>query len=212
MAVVSSRLVFQLSAICILIAPAIVRPQQYLNYLNSSCSDKQGNYTSGSTYKANLNLVLSPLSSNSTDFDYGFYNSSCGRNPDKVHAIGLCRGDFKSDVCRNCFVISKAFLTQSCPNQKEAIVWFEECMLRYSSRNILSSMEDSTPAFPWKNYHNVSDYKKVEFNITDLWDLLQNLSGQAAAALGSLSRKFDSTARRKCILLMLKTMLTWQMM
>jgi hypothetical protein len=185
MVVVSSRLFF-LSAICILIAPAIVQP---LNQkLNSFCSDKQGNYGSGSTYKANLNLVLSRLlSSNSTDIDYGFYNSSYGESPDKVYAIGLCRGDFESDVCRNCFADSKDFLTESCPNEKEAIVWMDECMLRYSSRNILSSM-DYTPEFPWMSeYYRVSDDEKVQFS-KDLRNFLQNLSDRAAAG-GSL-RKF----------------------
>jgi hypothetical protein len=176
-----------LSAICILIAPAIFQPllNQKLNYF---CSDKQGNYGSGSTYKANLNLVLSrPLSSNSTDIDNGFYNSSYGESPDKVYAIGLCRGDFKSDVCRNCFADSKDSLTVSCPNEKEAIVWFDECMLRYSSRNILSSMDD-TLEFPWMSeYYRVSDDETVQFS-KDLRNFLQNLSGRAAAG-GSL-RKF----------------------
>jgi len=188
MAVVSSRLVF-LSAICILIAPAIVRPQP--QDLNHNCSDMQGNYSSGSTYEANLNHVLSPLSSNSTNIDYGFYNSSYGEDPDKVYAIGLCRGDLKPDVCRNCFSFSKDNLTTTrfCPDQKEAIVWYEECMLRYSSRNIFSTMDD-TPEYPWMSpLYNVSDYseaEKVEFN-KDLSNLLQNLSDRAAAG-DSLSK------------------------
>jgi hypothetical protein len=183
MAVVSSRLVF-LSAICILIAPAIVRAQ--VDY-NSFCSDKQGNYVSGSTYKANLNHVLSP---NSIDIDYGFYKSSYGESPDKVYAIGLCRGDLKPDECRSCLNISKDNLTLQCPKEKEAIVFYEECMLRYSSRNIFSTMDD-TPEYPWMSkLYNVSDYsddEKAEFN-KDLSNLLQNLRGRAVAG-GSL-RKF----------------------
>jgi hypothetical protein len=188
MAVVSSRLVF-LSAICILIAPAIVRPQHDPNFF---CSDKQGNYGSGSTYKANLNLVLSPLSSNSNEIDNGFYNSSYGEDPDKVYAIGQCRGDLKPDVCRKCLSFSKDNLptTQFCPVQKEAIVFYEECMLRYSSRNIFSTMDD-TPEYPWMSkLYNISDYsddEKAEFN-KDLSNLLQNLRGRAVAG-GSL-RKF----------------------
>ncbi|XP_062144753.1 putative cysteine-rich receptor-like protein kinase 9 [Alnus glutinosa] len=187
MAVVSSRLVF-LSAICILIAPAFVRPQQNPNiYLNHNCSDQQGSYTSGSTYKANLDHLFS----NSIDIDYGFYNSSYGESPDKVYGIGLCRGDLKPDECRNCLNISKDNLTlERCPNQKEAIVWFNECMLRYSSRNIFSTMDDTTE-YPWMSQlYNVSDYsndEKDEFK-KDLSNLLQNLSGRAAAG-GSL-RKF----------------------
>ncbi|XP_062144741.1 putative cysteine-rich receptor-like protein kinase 9 [Alnus glutinosa] len=184
MAVVSSRLVF-LSAICILIAliaPANIVRSQQVDY-NSNCSDNQGNYGSGSTYKENLDRVLSPLSSNSIDIDYGFYKSSYGESPDKVYAIGLCRGDLKPDECRKCLNISKDNLTLQCPVQKEAIVFYEKCMLRYSSRNIFSTMDDP-PEYPWMSpLYNVSDYldaEKDEFN-KDLPNLLQNLSGRAAA-------------------------------
>lgn len=93
-AVVSSRLVF-LSAICTLIAPATAN---WPTFLRQNCSDKQGNYTSDSSYKGNLNLVLSILSNN-TEIEFGFYFSYYGKNHDKVYAIGLCRGDFKPDVC-----------------------------------------------------------------------------------------------------------------
>ncbi|XP_062144699.1 cysteine-rich receptor-like protein kinase 29 isoform X2 [Alnus glutinosa] len=187
MAVVSSRLVF-LSAICILIAPAIVRAQVDYNY---DCSVNQGNYSSGSTDEKNRNLVLSPLSSNSIDIDYGFYNSSYGESPDhKVYAIGLCRGDLKPDECRNCLNIAKDNLTLQCPVQKEAIVFYEKCMLRYSTRNIFSTMDD-TPEYTWMNKRdNISDYsadEKLQFR-KDLPNLLQNLSGRAAA--GGSHRKF----------------------
>uniref|UniRef100_A0A7N2MRZ3 Gnk2-homologous domain-containing protein n=1 Tax=Quercus lobata TaxID=97700 RepID=A0A7N2MRZ3_QUELO len=66
----------------------------------SDCLDK-GNYASNSTYYTNLNQVLSSLSSN-TEIDYGFYNFSYGKSPDKVYSLGLCRGDVKPDICRSC--------------------------------------------------------------------------------------------------------------
>jgi hypothetical protein len=63
-------------------------------------------------------------------------------------------------------------------------------MLRYSSRNKLSSMDD-TLEFPWMsklyNVSDDSDDEKVQFS-KDLRNFLQNLSGRAAAG-GSL-RKF----------------------
>ncbi|KAM4113990.1 hypothetical protein ACJW30_04G036700 [Castanea mollissima] len=134
MAKVCSRLLF-LSSICMFIAQAIAQP----NFLYQFCLNND-NYTSNSTYKANLNHRLSSLSSN-TEIDYGFYNSSYGQNPDKVYALGLCRGDVKPDL-----------LTQLCPNQKETIVWYDYCMLRSSLRNIFGIMENSP--FYMSNYHN----------------------------------------------------------
>ena len=68
---VCSRLLF-LSAIFLFIAQAITDLPSFEN--SSVCLDK-GNYTSNSTYKVNLNHLLSTPTSN-TEIDYGFYNSS----------------------------------------------------------------------------------------------------------------------------------------
>jgi hypothetical protein len=87
---VSSRLLFLLFAICMLISQAIAQPQ----FRYQLCLEN-GNYTSNSTYNANLGL--SSLSSN-TQIDYGFYNVSYGQNPDKVYAIGLCEDFLKKTV------------------------------------------------------------------------------------------------------------------
>ena len=66
-----SRLLF-LSAICLFIAQAIIAQP---NFKNSFVRLDKGNCTRNSTYKANLNHLLSTLTSN-TEIDYGFYNSS----------------------------------------------------------------------------------------------------------------------------------------
>ena len=175
--VCSSLLV--LSSIYMFIAQAIAQP----NFLYQFCLNN-GNYTSNSTYKANLNHLLSSLFSN-TEIDYGFYNSSYGQNPDEVYAIGLCRGDAKPDVCRSCLNDATKLLTQLCPNQKEAIGWYDYCMLRYSLRNIFGIMENSPSFYMW-NYNNVSA-NLDKFN-QDLRTLLDGLRVQAVAG-GSL-RKF----------------------
>ncbi|KAK4551203.1 hypothetical protein RGQ29_032469 [Quercus rubra] len=72
-----------------------------------------GNYTSNSTYRANLNALLASMINN-TKKNYGFYNFSFGEAPDKL-----------------------------CPNQKEAIIWPNICSLRYSNRSIFNAMEAS---------------------------------------------------------------------
>ncbi|KAM4106089.1 hypothetical protein ACB094_04G041100 [Castanea mollissima] len=178
MAMVSSRLVFLVS-ICILISQAIAQP----NFLYYFCLDK-GNYTSNDTYKTNLNQVLSSLSSN-TEIDYGFYNFSYGKSPDQVNSLGLCRGDVKPDICRSCLNNATNLLTLLCPNQKEAIGWYDYCMLRYSFRDIFGIMEDSPAFFMW-NVNNVSaNYDQFS---QDLRTLLDSQRGQAAKG-GSL-RKF----------------------
>jgi hypothetical protein len=174
----SPRLLF-LSAICILIVQAIAQPPFLYNF----CLDK-GNYTRNSTYQANLNDLLSSLTSN-TKIDYGFYNKSYGQNPDKVYALGLCRGDVKPEVCRSCLNNATNLLPLLCPYQKEAIGWYDYCMLRYSFRNIFGIREDSPSFYMW-NINNVS--ANVNQFKQDLRTLLDRKRGQAAAG-GSL-RKF----------------------
>ncbi|XP_030938773.1 putative receptor-like protein kinase At4g00960 isoform X1 [Quercus lobata] len=179
MAMVSSRLVF-LFSICILISQAFAQQRYFLYY---NCSDN-GNYTSNSTYKANLNRVLYSLSSN-TEIDYGFYNFSYGKSPDQVYSIGLCRGDVNPDICLSCLKNATNLLTLLCPTQKEAIGGFDYCLLRYSFRDIFGIMVGS-PAFVMRNVDNVSsNYEQFR---QDLTTLLGSQISQAAAG-GSL-RKF----------------------
>ncbi|RVW87214.1 Cysteine-rich receptor-like protein kinase 26 [Vitis vinifera] len=86
----SPRLLFFLYPILILHLLAVTNAQP--KFLYYRCSNGVGNYTNNSTYKANLNTLLTSLSSNN-EIDYGFYNFSAGQNSDKVNAIALCRGD-----------------------------------------------------------------------------------------------------------------------
>jgi hypothetical protein len=146
---------------------------------------ENGNCTSNSTYNANLNNLLSSLSSN-TQIDYGFYNVSYGQNPDKVYAIGLCRGDVKPDMCRSCLNNATNLLPLVCPNKKDAIGVYDECMSRFSLRNIFGIKED-TPSINMWNPNNVSANVVDEFKqkVTTLLD-----SQRGSAAAGGSLRKF----------------------
>ncbi|XP_021801134.1 putative receptor-like protein kinase At4g00960 [Prunus avium] len=181
----SSRFVFFLSPILLLISSQSLAQPEFPSH---DCFNEKGNYTTGSTYQTNLNTLLSSLSSPSNNGNgYGFYNSSFGENADQVHAIALCRGDVMADTCRGCLSNSTKKLTQVCPNQKEAIGFYDECMLRYANRSIYGAMEKD-PVFPlWWNIHNLSS-SDVDGFFQEMRKLLKDLSGQAAAN-GSL-RKF----------------------
>nr|XP_023926807.1 putative receptor-like protein kinase At4g00960 isoform X3 [Quercus suber] len=181
MAMVSSRLLFLLSAILMLIVHAIGQPK-FLSYI---CNYNNGNFTSNSNYEENLNQLLSSLYSNTT-IDYGFYNSSYGQNSDQVYGIGLCRGDVKPDVCRSCLKNSSGLLTQLCPTQKEAIGWYDLCMLRYSNSSIYDIMNSNPQITIW-NTGTVSANYAAQF-YDNLTNLLANLRTEAAA--GDSLRKY----------------------
>ncbi|ONI34226.1 hypothetical protein PRUPE_1G469300 [Prunus persica] len=140
------------------------------------CVSSKGNYTNDSTYQQNLNDLLSSLLSNSNG--YGFYNSSRGQNSETVYAIGLCRGDAKSDVCGKCLSDAAYVLPEACPNQKEAIGFYRRCMLRYSNRSMFGLVEVN-PAFSVRKVKNVSSTNLDAFN-REVSALLNALTSEAA--------------------------------
>ncbi|KAK2405005.1 putative receptor protein kinase [Trifolium repens] len=178
MSIVSCKLLFSFYSLLLLLIISIVsQAKAQPNFLDNFCINDNGNYTANSTYQTNLNILLSNLSTN-TEISYGFYNFSYGQNTDKVNAIGLCRGDVKPDVCRKCLNDSRVLLTQLCPNQKEAIGWYDNCMLRYSNRSIFGVMEGE-PSFRRSNPNSVTEvdqFKQV------LGNLMKKLKEKAASS------------------------------
>ncbi|XP_050366620.1 cysteine-rich receptor-like protein kinase 10 [Argentina anserina] len=145
---------------------------------------QNGNYTTGSTYQTNLNSLLGSLSSTGNDNGYGFYSSSVGADSDKVNAFGLCRGDVKADDCESCVRQASDPLRKACPVQKEAIIWYDYCMLRYSNESLYGTVT-TIPAVFLSNVQNVTSPE--EFN-RQLKILLEGLITEAAA--GGTDRKF----------------------
>lgn len=153
-------------------------------FVSYECDNNKGNYTTNSTYQVNINRLLSSLPSD-TNNNYGFYNSSYGQNSDQVNAIGLCRGDINPDACRNCLNYSSNSITELCPNQKEAIEWYDECMLRYSHRSIFGVVETS-PSRLLVNAQNITS--NVDGFNEELMNLFDKLRSKAAG--GDSLRKY----------------------
>ncbi|KAK2405001.1 putative receptor protein kinase [Trifolium repens] len=110
------------------------------------CNQNYGNFTDTSAYKNNRNTVLQQILSNKT-IDYGFFNFSYGNKPNKIYAIGLCRGDIEPVDCLGCLTTSAALLTDRCPIQKEAIGYYDSCILRYSDYQFFGTVETKTSNF-----------------------------------------------------------------
>uniref|UniRef100_A0A7N2R6C0 Uncharacterized protein n=1 Tax=Quercus lobata TaxID=97700 RepID=A0A7N2R6C0_QUELO len=148
------------------------------------CSNT-GTFSTNSTYANNLNLLLSSLPSNVTA-NGGFYNTSAGQDPNKVYALALCRGDLDTGNCYTCTNTSSLDITKQCPDQKEAIIWGAECILRYSNKNIFGTME-VLPSKCVPNPNNIASTDLDQFNQT-----LNNLMGSLVtqASLGSPSIKY----------------------
>ncbi|XP_062161064.1 cysteine-rich receptor-like protein kinase 10 [Alnus glutinosa] len=99
-------------------------------------------FTANSTYQSNLDLVLSSLSSKATPVT-GFSNASAS----EVSGLFLCRGDVNTTVCQDCVANAAKGILQSCPFQIGAIIWYDECLLRYSNESIFATVNDAPGKF-----------------------------------------------------------------
>ncbi|KAF3451651.1 hypothetical protein FNV43_RR07746 [Rhamnella rubrinervis] len=154
-----------------------------------NCSSNGNSTTTNitSAYRANLNSLLSSLSSNNQTTiinNHGFYTSSLGDYPNTVNLISLCRGDIDPENCQSCVKKSTAKIVEVCPQEMEAVIWFDVCMLRYSNRFIFGIMEihPTSIGFLRRNVSDVDEFYKR------LGTLLSGLRSRAAS--GGSDRKF----------------------
>lgn len=164
--------------------PKAIVPERLMLFLNImlyfSLTTSQPNclnsetFANNSTYQANLNTLISSLSTNIGSS--GFYNASIGQSPDRINAIVLCRGDISLTACRECVDATAPELVRRCLNNKDAIFWNETCMVRYSSQPIFGRLEIE-PVSPNPSTSRVSSPQQHD---RELKALLESLRGQAA--------------------------------
>ncbi|KAH9748176.1 cysteine-rich receptor-like protein kinase 10 [Citrus sinensis] len=72
-----------------------------------------------------------------------YRNASVGDYPDKVYGLFLCRFDVSHQVCQNCIFDAIDILVESCNGTKEATIWYDICMVRYSNNFFATTLETS---------------------------------------------------------------------
>ncbi|KAI7755433.1 hypothetical protein M8C21_019912 [Ambrosia artemisiifolia] len=146
--------------------------------------EKDGNFTTNSTYRTNLYTALSTLPTTNTGL--GFFNQSIGQGSDRVYTSALCRGDINPDACDSCLNNSLVNLPEMCPNQKGAIGYHDACLLYYSNKSIFGNTSGGGVIL--YNAQNASD--RDRFTVAP-GPLLNKLIVEAAG--GGLLRKFSSS-------------------
>ena len=87
------------------------------------------NVTDDAYYKSNLADLLDSLYSKALQ-NYSFYNGTSANGGN--YGLFLCRGDVSNSTCQTCVSLARNYITDRCSTSKIGIIWFEECMLRYS--------------------------------------------------------------------------------
>ncbi|KAJ6401844.1 hypothetical protein OIU84_014003 [Salix udensis] len=160
----------------ILYSPLIAAQQ--FEYRYHKCTDNS-TYTANS-YPSNLNATLSSLYENASRSD-DFGSISVGKNSDRVFALFLCRGDDSPESCRGCIKTAREEIKILCPNYKEAIIWYDRCMLRYSNRSIFSVTEESPKTWLWNPSDIGNAIDQNQFN-SNLVGLMFQLISRAASS------------------------------
>lgn len=111
------------------------------SYIVHTCVDMTARFTPNSTYQSNLNSLLSALSSNASLTQTGFHKDTAGGNnsmDDTVYGLFLCRGDMTRNACAECVATAAMEAVQRCYSLKQIVIWYDECMLRYSNHSFFA--------------------------------------------------------------------------
>ncbi|KAJ8459073.1 hypothetical protein OPV22_031999 [Ensete ventricosum] len=135
--------------------------------------DASGSFADNSTYQSNLKLYLSTLPSKGSVS--GFLKETVGQVPDQVYGVSLCRGDVNASECRGCLDTASLFVQQICPYNKGAMIYYDHCLLRFSSQNFLSSTDNQQVA-----KYNSSSVTQVD-RLSELLHLLLSSATDWAA-------------------------------
>ncbi|CAK9149434.1 unnamed protein product [Ilex paraguariensis] len=138
-------------------------------YLFHICGSNTTIYSPNSTFKSNLNLLLSNLSSNNTPNNL-FYNATTGRGPPgAAYGLFLCRGDVTINACHDCVVNASQEIVQRCTTHKVAYIWYDQCMLHYDNRSFFGTMEGSPKVYMW-NTKNITEQDRFTQVLGDTMD------------------------------------------
>lgn len=136
-------------------------------------------YTDNSRFHKNLGDLLISLPSNASVSKY--YNTSTGNDPDRVYGLYMCFDYVANEMCRRCINTAQSDMLTLCPHSKEAVVWEDSCLLRYSNENFFGRL-NVRDNIADENSQNISDPKKFE---SVLNETLNRLAKQAAYNLSA---------------------------
>ncbi|GKV19231.1 hypothetical protein SLEP1_g29519 [Rubroshorea leprosula] len=110
------------------------------------------NFSSASFYQSNLQSLMGSLFSKSSL--NSFYTDSLN----ETYGLFLCRGDVNSTTCQTCVKTATQSLPQRCPSSKEAVIWFDECLLHYSDTNFSGIVATSPQVLMWNTQNQNNSF------------------------------------------------------
>ena len=150
------------------------------------------NYTLNSTYQGNIQRLAATLPRNTSASPTLFAKDTVGAVPDIVYALALCRGDTNASACSDCVATAFQDAQQLCAYNKDATVFYDPCLLRFSNQNFIASPSNSDDkVLILMNTQNVTaPFKVFDAAVAVL------LNATAAYAAANSSKRFGTGVER----------------
>ncbi|XP_034697319.1 cysteine-rich repeat secretory protein 38-like [Vitis riparia] len=150
-----------------------------------------GTETPDGDYKTDLTSLLDSLSSKAST--YTFYNDTLNQ----IYGLYLCRGDVNATTCQSCVKTAGQEIQEQCQNNKTAIIWYDECMLRYSNEDFIGTMSTS----PWFIMYNVKNKTDSGERDVGALSLMYKLVSEAPDSEDMVSIKNETSVNNASLML-----------
>ena len=137
------------------------------DYPRLACDYTAGNFTPGSRYLANIGIAGAALPKNASASPDLFAAAVVGAVPDKVWALALCRGDTNASYCLGCLVQASRDLPNSCADNRDAAIYYDQCMLGYSAAGFpaaAAAVDGSGTTYEYPSYEDIALEESPRFN------------------------------------------------
>ncbi|KAK2650437.1 hypothetical protein Ddye_017926 [Dipteronia dyeriana] len=105
----------------------------------ASCSGE--NFTTNGEYETNLNKLMSYLYVQAPPTGFGLGSIGQKASNIKVYGLALCRGDVSTQNCSTCVAEAISYVRENCPNSLQAMVWYDNCGLKYSNEDFFGHID-----------------------------------------------------------------------
>ncbi|QHO08317.1 cysteine-rich receptor-like protein kinase 25 isoform X1 [Arachis ipaensis] len=188
-------LVFIFSLVSFIMSFPTTTKAKELDYQGPKCSEDRTTFNS--TYQVNLMTLFSSLSSKAIITI--FYNDTVIDNKDTssaVYGLFMCRGDVPFDVCGDCVQSASHVLSAECTLSLWGMIWYEQCMVRYSNTRFFS-VPETEPFTPMSNNFNVSINQDIFVPL--LANTMNKTAEQAAVSLNKYATKEQKVTKLETI-------------
>ncbi|CAL5062374.1 unnamed protein product [Urochloa decumbens] len=152
------------------------------------CGGANKTFKPNSTYQANLNLVAATLPTKASASGSLFATASAGAAPDRVSAMGLCRGDSDAASCLACLTQGFQDLPNACSYDKDATIYYDACILHYTDARVVLSAADTGPS---------AETYAMGFLVNISSDAAARFNGVAAALVNATAERAAADPKRR---------------